>query len=186
MSLLKKEVLPFFTWFILLILSTLILDLILHFLKLVWVGYYLGPLGTILIIISFLYSLRKKNIIKSGNPKKLLEFHEYSAWLGTLMILVHAGIHINAILPWIATIGLLIAFGSGVIGKILLKKSRDFIKNKKEFYQSEGLTVDEIETKLFWSTTSVNLMKDWRDVHKPITILFVFLSLAHILTVLIY
>jgi hypothetical protein len=185
-SLARKEIVPFFTWFILLLITTVVIDLTLHFFNIVWIGYYLGPIGTLTILSSFLYSLRKRNLIKSGSPKKLLEFHEYAAWLGSLMILVHAGIHINAILPWIAVLGLLVAFGSGVIGKILLKRSRDFIKNKKELYKNQGLSEEEIETQMFWSIASVNLMKDWRDFHQPITILFVFLSLAHIITAIIY
>jgi hypothetical protein len=70
-------------------------------LNLVWVGRYLGIPGTILIIGSLVYSLRKRKYITTGSAKSLLHLHEIGAWLGSLMVLLHAGIHFNAILPWL-------------------------------------------------------------------------------------
>jgi hypothetical protein len=39
-------------------------------------------------------------------------------WLGSLMVLIHAGIHFNAILPWLATIAMGVNVISGMVGKI--------------------------------------------------------------------
>ena len=36
------------------------------------------------------------------------------AWLGSLLVLVHAGVHFNAILGWLAVGAMLINVGSGV------------------------------------------------------------------------
>ena len=47
--------------------------------------------------------------------------HEYLAWAGSVLILVHAGIHFNARLPWLATYMLLITVASGLVGKYLLR-----------------------------------------------------------------
>ncbi len=76
--------------------------LLLHKLGHYWIGRNLGILGTCLLLISFVYSLRKRQIIKFGFPKELLNAHEYLSWAGVLMILVHAGWHLNAVLPWLA------------------------------------------------------------------------------------
>ena len=46
------------------------------------------------------------------------------AWLGSLLVLVHAGIHFNAILGWLAVWAMLIDVGSGLTGKFLLERSR--------------------------------------------------------------
>jgi hypothetical protein len=45
-------------------------------LNLVWVGRYLGIPGTILIIASLTYSLRKRKFISDGKSEDLLNLHE--------------------------------------------------------------------------------------------------------------
>ena len=57
---------------------------------------------------------------------------------------------------------------------------------RREAYENQGLTSDRIEKNLFWDATSYDLMKRWRSVHLPITIVFAGLSLAHIVSILIF
>ncbi len=164
----------------------LVIDYILHKLDLVFIGRYLGVVGTGIILLSFIYSLRKRKIIESGSPKKLLELHEYLAWIGSILLLVHAGIHFNAILPWLAILMMLIAVASGLIGKFLLKKASDSLKEKKKALLLEGMKSEEAEKKLFFDSITVDLMKKWRVVHLPITLMLGILSLLHIITILMY
>src|SRR3990167_1035481 len=105
-SLWRQHILPFTLLVGLLAVVTLAGDYLLHRLNLVWVGRYLGIPGTLLIIASLIYSLRKRKYIKTGNPKKLLTLHEFGTWIGASLVLIHAGIHFNAILPWLATVAM--------------------------------------------------------------------------------
>ncbi len=168
------------------ILIAISIDYFLHRIELVSAGLYLGYAGTIIIIVSFIYSLRKRKIIKSGSPKNLLTLHEYLAWAGSILILVHAGIHFNAILPWLAVLMLLIAVASGLIGKYLLKKANESLKDKRKELTDSGISVDEADKKLFFDSLTVDLMKKWRIVHIPITLLVGALSLLHIITIIMY
>jgi hypothetical protein len=93
---------------------------LLHVVNAVWIGRYLGIPGTLLILGSFGYSLRKRQMIKAGKPAQLLRLHERMAWAGSLLLLVHAGIHFNAILGWLAVFAMLLNVGSGLTGKFLL------------------------------------------------------------------
>lgn len=177
---------PFIRWYLLMILSTVVIDLLLHRLQLVGIGLYLGITGTILIVLSFVYSLRKRKIIESGSPKKLLLWHEYLAWIGSVMVLVHAGIHFNAILPWLAVIMLLINVASGLVGKYLLKKAHETFKEKKQQLIQSGHSQEEADKKLFWDSITVDLMKKWRIIHLPIALFFAILAVLHIITILIF
>jgi hypothetical protein len=47
-----------------------------------WIGRYLGIPGTALILLSLRYSLRKRKLITTGNPVRLLRAHEWMAWCG--------------------------------------------------------------------------------------------------------
>jgi len=185
-SLVREEVLPFAALLGSLVVATIIADALLHQLGLVWIGRYLGIPGTVFILLSFFYSLRKRKLISVGKPKTLLNLHQAFAWLGALMILVHAGIHVYAILPWLALVAMLVNVISGMTGKYLLDRSRRFLAEKKDAYVARGLSGEAIEKEMFWDATAVDLMKKWRAVHFPITLAFAVLGLAHILSIFLF
>lgn len=185
-SLIGKEVFPFFLIFGSLILATIICDAMLHYFDLVWVGRYLGIPGTILIIASFVYSLRKRHLIKLSTPKKMLTLHETLTWLGGLMVLVHAGVHVYALLPWLALGAMVLNLISGMTGKFLLDRSRTFLDEKAAHYAAEGLDKEAVERKLFWDANTYDLMNKWRVIHMPISLAFAVLGLTHIISILLF
>jgi hypothetical protein len=185
-SLFRIKVVPFLSYFVVLIVMTIIGDLVLHKFDLVWVGRYLGIPGTLLIVLSLLYSLRKRKIIQSGGPRVLLSLHEIFAWLGALMVLVHAGIHFNAILPWLALIAMVINVISGMIGRYLLARSRRHLAAIREKYSMHGLSKMEAEKELFWDTVTFELMEKWRVVHFPISFVFAVLAIGHIVSIFVF
>ena len=185
-SVFVKYLLPFFQWYALMIFIAIVIDFFLHRLQLVSVGRYLGYFGTFIVVFSFVYSLRKRKIISSGSPKKLLELHEYLAWIGSILIIVHAGIHFNALLPWLAILMLLITVATGLIGKFLLLVSSESLKEKKGELLSKGLSKEEIDKELFYDSVTVDLMKKWRAVHLPITFVLLILVILHITSIVMY
>lgn len=185
-SLWRQHILPFCLLLGLLATATLAGDYLLHRLNLVWVGRYLGIPGTVLIIISLIYSLRKRKVITAGNPKSLLTFHEFSAWLGSLLVLIHAGIHFNAILPWLATVAMSVNVVSGLVGKLLLGQSRRHVQGEREDLQLRGFSRFEVEQALFWDAVTLDAMTKWRKVHIPIFIVFVILALGHIISIFLF
>lgn len=134
----RNHILPFTLLVGLLGVATLVGDYLLHRFNLVWIGRYLGIPGTLLIIGSLIYSLRKRKMITSGNMKSWLSMHEVGTWLGSLMVLLHAGIHFNAILPWLATVAMGVNVISGMVGKLLLGRSREHVLGKRDHYQLRG------------------------------------------------
>ncbi len=185
-SLWGRHVLPFILLLGLLTAATLAGDYALHRLNLVWVGRYLGIPGTLLIIVSLVYSMRKRKYITSGDPKTLLKLHEFCAWLGSLMILIHAGIHFNALLPWLATVAMAVNVVSGMVGKLLLERSRRHVQGQREHFQLRGLSKPEVEQAVFWDAVTVDAMTRWRKVHIPIFIVFVVLALGHIVSIFLF
>ena len=70
------RILPSLLLFIGLLGSAVLIDYLFHVMKWAWVGRYCGFLGTLLILVSFLYSFRKRNLMQVGSPKALLKGHE--------------------------------------------------------------------------------------------------------------
>ena len=185
-SLLRREVLPFGLMFIALVLATLAIDAALHLNDIVWVGRYLGIPGTLLILYSLRYSLRKHKLITTGHPVTLLRQHEWLAWLGALLVLVHAGVHLNALLPWLAVGAMLINVGSGLTGKFLLARARRRLEGRRQQLKSEGLSAAAIEERLYDDSLTFEFVKHWRSVHVPITLAFGVLALTHIIGICLF
>ena len=186
LSLFTREVMPFLAMFASLIIATILSDALLHFFDLVWVGRYLGIPGTLLILLSFVYSLRKRKFITIGKPKTFLTVHKILTITGAVMILVHAGIHIYSVLPWLALLAMLVNVISGLTGQFLLARSRQYIDSRKDAYVDQGFSDEVIEKKLFWDATTFELMKKWRVIHLPITVAFAVATLVHILSIFLF
>lgn len=185
-SLWRQHILPFTLLVGLLGVATVAGDYFLHQLNLVWIGRYLGIPGTLLIIGSLIYSLRKRKYMVNGDLKTLLSFHEFTAWFGSLLVLIHAGIHFNAILPWLATVAMGVNVISGLVGKMLLGRSRQHIQEQREFFQLRGLAKQEVEQAVFWDAITYDAMTRWRKVHIPIFIVFAMLALGHIISTFLF
>ncbi|WP_157217900.1 hypothetical protein [Flavisphingomonas formosensis] len=122
-SLLAREILPFYASLALLLGAALLVDAVLHLADAVWIGRWLGIPGVLLILGSFGHSLRKRKIIRSGNPISYLRLHERMGWAESLLVLVHTGIHFNALLAWLALIAMLVNVTSGLTGIYLLQRA---------------------------------------------------------------
>ncbi len=186
LNVLKKEILPFLLIFLSLLAITLAVDWALHSLKILWVGRYLGYVGTFIIGFSFVYSLRKRKFIKSGPAKSYLKIHETLGWLGALALLVHAGIHFNGLLGWLAIAAMLATVLSGIIGQYLLKRSKVLVAGKRANLSHSGLSSSQVDEILHWDSLTIDLMKKWRAVHFPITSIFLGLALFHMAAVLFF
>lgn len=162
------------------------IDLGLHLAGATQVGRWLGIAGAGLILVSFLYSLRKRKWIRLGQPKRLLQAHEVLGWVGAVAVLVHGGIHFNAFLPWAALAALLVVVASGLTGKFLLGEARDSLKARGAELAASGLAPGEIEGQLLAHSLLVETMAQWRRVHMPLTMVFVGLTLVHVASTLLF
>ncbi len=185
-KLISREVLPHLLAVAGLVAAALVIDVLLHVLGAVRVGRYLGIPGTLLILGSFGYSLRKRKLITFGKPVALLRLHERMTWAGSLLVLVHAGIHFNAILGWLAVAAMMISVGSGLTGKFLLDRSRRRLMETRQRLRERGMSDEDLEDHLYWDSLTFDVVKQWRVVHFPITLAFAVLALAHIVAVFVF
>lgn len=185
-GLLVREILPFYFRLVVLAVVTLFIDLILHLSDMVWIGRYLGIPGILLILLSFGHSLRKRGVIKSSNPVRLLRLHEWLAWVGSTLVLVHAGIHFNSVLAWLAVAAMAVNITSGLTGKYLVQRSQRWLKQARTDLRDEGLADDAIEQQLFWDSLAAGLVRKWRTIHLPIALAFAVLATAHILAIFLF
>ena len=121
-----------------------------------------------------------------GHPARLLRWHEGLAWVGSLLVLVHAGVHFNAILGWLAVAAMLINVVSGLTGKFLLDRARRRMEDARQRMRERGLGDADMADRLYWDSLTFDVVKQWRVVHFPITLAFTVLALAHILATFLF
>ena len=185
-SVLIQRTLPLTISYLLLIIAGISLDYLLHIANLVWIGRYLGIAGTIFLALSFGYSARKKKLIKNGALKFFLKLHCNTGWIGTLMILVHSGIHFNAILPWAATLLMMVVTASGHIGQYLLRKVKEEVKMNMKQLGINASADDEMEQQHYWDSLTIKTLEQWRTVHMPMVSILVSLTVTHILSIFFF
>jgi hypothetical protein len=181
-----REILPFYFRLAVLAAATLLIDLVLHLFDMVWIGRYLGIPGVILILASFGHSLRKRGVIKSSNPVRLLRLHEWLAWIGSTLVLVHAGIHFNAVLAWLAVAAMVVNIASGLTGKYLVQRAGRWLKQARADLSDQGRSEIEIEQELFWDSLAAGMVRKWRAIHLPIALAFAVLASAHIIAAFLF
>ena len=180
------KIFPFVFIYIILITAAISINIFLQNAGYKWLLRYLGIAGTVLIIFSFVYSLRKRKIIKFGKAKLLLQFHELMAWTGSLLILIHAGFDFDAVIPRMAVFAMLVVVASGITGKYLLKQAKESLKERRAELIAKNLSPDEIEKELFALSLIADKMQMWRTVHIPLTLIFAAFALLHIITILLF
>ncbi len=124
--------------------------------------------------------MRKRMLIRSGHPATLLRWHEGLAWAGSLLVLVHVGIHFNDILAWLAVGAMLINIASGLIGKFLIARSKRRLDEARQRMRDRHLPADELADRTYWDSMTFDAVKKWRVIHLPITLAFGVLGAAHI------
>ena len=184
--LLSREVLPLLLALLGLLAAALLVDWLLHLAGLLAIGKYLGIPGVLLIVGSFAYSLRKRKLIQSGSPVRYLRWHEGMAWTGSLLVLVHAGVHFNALLAWLALLAMGVNIASGLTGKYLLDRARRRLADSRRQMQQAGVAPDAADELLHWDTLTYDALRQWRIVHLPIALAFAVLGVAHITSSLLF
>jgi hypothetical protein len=184
--LLSREVLPLLLALLGLLAATLLVDALLHVAGWLAVGKYLGIPGVLLIIGSFAYSLRKRKLIRSGSPVRMLRWHEGLAWTGSLLVLVHAGVHFNALLAWLALLAMILNIASGLTGKYLIDGARRRLAESRRQMQQAGIADEAADERLYWDSLTYDALRQWRVVHLPIALAFGVLGLAHIVSSMLF
>jgi hypothetical protein len=181
-----REALIAFALFLMVLVGAVAIDGLLHLVGQPGWGRYLGYWGTGLIAVSFLYSARKRKKFNFGRAPFFLRLHEFLASVGAAMILVHAGIHFNGLLPWLTLIAMLINVASGLTGKFLLKRSKNILAERRKSLLNEGQSKADVEDRLYWDSLVVGVMQKWRKIHVPITTIFGLLVALHVTSVIIF
>jgi len=142
-----------------------------------------GATGVVLFTASYLYALKKYNLVQKFNLQKLLKLHALFNLTGSLIIMIHAGRYFHAPLPWVAAILLFIIITLGFITRYFYSLS---ISLKEKIFNNKKVDKNNIiqtEEKLNTKTNSDDIknLSRFRAVHLGFTRIFWGVLIAHII-----
>lgn len=139
-------------------------------------GYYMGMIGGIMMLVAYIYSLRKysKFLRAIGRIKYWLRLHIILGISGPTLVMVHSTFHIGSLNGGMALISMLLVVLSGVVGRYLYSKVHYGLYGRKaqlkEIQQILWLKESGIKSRLSLTPhMSQRLQEFEKDVTQPAT-----------------
>ena len=149
-------------------------------------GHIVGWIGLAIILLVFIYPLRKRYRQKAGWPRGWFRVHQVAGVIGPVLIFIHAGPHIHALVPVLAMLAMVIVVVSGVLGSVVHRKALHVLNEKRKELLSQGLSREDVEDRLYDLVSSEETFRVWQIIHAPMVILFLALVVTHIIGALYF
>jgi hypothetical protein len=133
------------------------------------VGYYLGMLGGILMLLLLVYPLKKrvKFLQRIGSTKPWFVFHMVCGVVGPLAIIYHSTFRIGSQNAMVAMVSMLLVAISGIVGRFIYVRIHAGLSDQE-------LSLDELEgdetsealsfnRDMRWAEEIVSVLKDFRE-----------------------
>jgi hypothetical protein len=143
-------------------------------------GHILGWVGLLLILLVLAYPFRKRHKPGQRWSKSWFQVHIVGGLAGPLLILLHAGAHLHAIIPVLAMVTMGLVMISGIVGQALHALALRSMNEQRRLLLHQGLPEPEVETRLHVLAKQEETFRLWQVVHGPLTVTFVALAILHI------
>lgn len=149
------------------------------------IGKYLGIPGSILLIASLIYSISKKDINSAGKSRSVIKVHEILGALGSMMIIAHAGLDLNAIIPSAALFTLVLVIATGFTMNSILMDVRNRLLETEISFKQQGLRQREIQREMNMVAVENDRVKKWSTIHSAFSAILMALILLHVISTLL-
>lgn len=143
-------------------------------------GHMTGWFGLAAILLTYLYSWKKRRSPKGAWPKNWFTLHMLAGVFGPMIILVHAGWHLHALVPVLALAAMLGVVISGVAGKAIHFSAVRMLSEQRRELAGQGLSPAQVELAVFELAAQEETFRVWQIIHAPLAGLFIILTLLHI------
>lgn len=143
-------------------------------------GHLIGWLGFAMMLAVFGYTIKKRFGRKTGWPKGWFRMHQAAGIIGPMLILIHAGAHFHALVPFFALMAMSIVATSGIIGILVHRKAVSMLNATRKELLSQGLSGEDVDERLFDLASDEETFRIWQVIHVPMVIIFMALAIIHI------
>ncbi|HEU4686503.1 MAG TPA: hypothetical protein VFS39_18495 [Nitrospira sp.] len=149
-------------------------------------GHLLGWLGLGLTLLVFVYPVKKRLNRNRRWPRDWFRVHMVAGVMGPLVILLHSGAHLHALVPLFALASMAFVVVSGIIGQGVHYVAVRTLNARRRQLHDEGLSDEDIESHLRRMAAQEEAFRLWQSVHAPVTLMFLAFTVMHVMGALYF
>lgn len=149
-------------------------------------GHLMGWIGLGIILLVFVYPIKKRLSRNHRWPRGWFQVHMVAGVLGPLLILLHSGAHVHALVPLLALAAMVVIVVSGIVGQGVHYLALRTLNDRRRQLHEEGLGSDEIDLRLHRMAAQEEAFRLWQSIHAPMTLMFLVLTAMHVIGALYF
>jgi len=144
-------------------------------------GHVLGWIGFGVVLLVFIYPIKKRMSRNHRWPRGWFQVHMVAGLVGPLLILLHSGAHLHAVVPLLALAAMVVVVVSGIVGQGVHYLALRTFNDQRRQLREEGLSLNEIDLRLHRMAVQEEAFRLWQSIHAPMTLMFLVLTAIHVI-----
>ena len=149
-------------------------------------GHFMGWVGLGLILLVFVYPMKKRVDRNRRWPRNWFRVHMVAGVMGPLVILLHSGAHLHALVPLLALAAMAVVVVSGIVGQGVHYLVLRNLNDTRRQLHDEGFAADDVEVRLHRMAAHEEAFRLWQSIHAPMTLMFLVLAAIHVMGALYF
>ena len=144
-------------------------------------GHLIGWLGLGTTLLVFVYPIKKRVAPNRRWPRDWFRVHLVAGVMGPLLILLHSGAHLHALVPSLALAAMAIVAVSGIVGQGVHYFALRSLNDRRRLLHDQGFTAEEVQARLHRMAAQEEAFRLWQSIHAPMTVMFLVLTALHVI-----
>ena len=146
----------------------------------------MGWIGLGIILLVFVYPIKKRMSRNHRWPRGWFQVHMAAGVVGPLLIFLHSGAHVHAVVPLLALAAMIVVVVSGIVGQGVHYLALRTLNDRRRQLHEDGLGSDEIDLRLHRMAAQEEAFRLWQSIHAPMTLMFLALTAIHVIGALYF
>ena len=143
-------------------------------------GHLMGWLGLGITLSVFVYPIKKRVSQSRRWPREWFRVHMVAGVMGPLVILLHSGAHLHALVPLLALAAMAVVTVSGIVGQGVHYLALRTLNDRRRQLHDQGLSAEQVELHLHRMAEREEAFRLWQSIHAPMTLMFLILTAMHV------
>lgn len=144
-------------------------------------GHITGWIGLGTTVLVFVYPIKKRLAKNRRWPRDWFRVHMVAGVMGPILILMHSGAHLHALVPSLALAAMAVVAVSGIVGQGVHYLALSALNDRRRQLHDEGLDPEEVEIQLHRMAAQEQAFRLWQSIHAPLTMTFLVLTALHVM-----
>lgn len=149
-------------------------------------GHITGWIGLAVILLVFVYPVRRRLAKNRTWPRGWFQVHMVAGVAGPLLIVLHSGAHMHALVPVLAMVAMGIVALSGIIGEAVHYLALRTLNEERRQLVRQGVSPEEAAVRLQDVASREETFRMWQLIHAPMTLMFMVLVVVHVIGALYF